>query len=207
VKRSESRSRIFKTVGALLLLAILVVTAQAQRPQGVPDPSQANHWVLVSIPDRELAVLEGNRVIRTFPVSVGAAASPSPTGDLRVINRVANPTYYHPGVVIPAGPDNPIGPRWIGLNRKGYGIHGTNEPGSIGKASSHGCIRLRNRDIKLLFTMVRAGDTVEIRAERDQQTAQVFGNASALKSAEIARSRPLTIFVGGGPQEQERIHR
>jgi lipoprotein-anchoring transpeptidase ErfK/SrfK len=90
-----------------------------------------------------------------------------------------NPAYYHPGTVIAPGNDNPVGTRWIGLNKKGYGIHGTNEPWSIGKAASHGCIRLRNRDVEQLFTMLRVGDTVEIRGERDEQTAAIFGGEFA----------------------------
>ena len=75
-----------------------------------------------------------------------------------------------------AGEHNPLGTRWIGLNVKGYGIHGTNAPSSVGHATSHGCIRLRNRDVGKLFTMVRVGDAVEIRGERDQEISQVFGS-------------------------------
>jgi lipoprotein-anchoring transpeptidase ErfK/SrfK len=198
VKRNRSRVRAYETAGALLLLAALVVTAQAQRTPSASDAPRVNRRILVSLPDRVLAVMEGDRVVRTFAVSVGAADSPSPTGDFRIVNRVTNPTYYHPGVVIPAGRENPIGPRWIGLNRKGYGIHGTNEPRSVGKAASHGCIRLRNGDIKVLFAMVRAGDRVEIRAERDQQTAQVFGIGLSAKSRELARDQPPTMSAGDG---------
>ena len=77
--------------------------------------------------------------------------------------------------MIPAGKDNPVGTRWVGLTLKGYGIHGTNAPGSIGRAASHGCIRLRNRDVERLFTMLRIGDRVQIRGERDEQVARVFG--------------------------------
>jgi hypothetical protein len=130
--------------------------------------------VLVSIPDRKLAVIEGGNVIATFPVAVGADVSPSPTGEFQIVNRVANPAYYHSGTVIAGGKDNPVGTRWLGLSRKGYGIHGTNEPRSIGHAASHGCIRLRNLDVEKLFTMLRVGDVVEIRGERDDEIARVF---------------------------------
>ena len=140
------------------------------------DPIQ--RVVLVSIPDRKLAVIEDGNVIATFPVAVGAAASPSPTGEFQIVNRVANPTYYRPGTVIPSGKDNPVGTRWVGLSQKGYGIHGTNAPRSVGHAASHGCIRLRNRDIEKLFTMVQVGDVVQIRGERDEQVAQVFGGGA-----------------------------
>ena len=80
--------------------------------------------------------------------------------------------------MIPSGKDNPVGTRWVGLSRKGYGIHGTNAPRSVGHAASHGCIRLRNRDIEKLFTMVQVGDVVQIRGERDEQVAQIFGGGA-----------------------------
>jgi L,D-transpeptidase ErfK/SrfK len=144
--------------------------------------------VLVSIPDRKLAVIESGNVIATFPVAVGAAWSPSPTGEFQIVSRVANPWYYHGGNVVPSGKDNPVGTRWLGLSRPRYGIHGTNLPRSIGHAASHGCIRLRNRDIERLFTMLQVGDSVEIRGERDEQVARVFGTAtddSTVAEAEV----------------------
>ena len=157
----------------LMLIVALASTAYAQRSDAAG--TRAKRQIIVSVPDRKLAVLENGVVLRTFAVAVGAAVSPSPTGEFEIVNRLTEPTYYHAGVVIPAGPGNPLGPRWVGLSKPGYGIHGTNAPGSVGKAASHGCIRLRNRDIVQLFAMVRVGDTVEIRGERDEQTAQLFG--------------------------------
>jgi hypothetical protein len=159
-------------------LAVLALAAAipcwAQNP--VPgDVGQQNRVVLVSLVDRKLAVIDNGVVIATFQVAVGANVSPSPTGEFTIVSRVSNPTYYHRGTVIPAGKDNPVGTRWVGLTLKGYGIHGTNAPGSIGRAASHGCIRLRNRDMERLFTMLHVGDRVQIRSERDEQVARVFG--------------------------------
>jgi lipoprotein-anchoring transpeptidase ErfK/SrfK len=185
----------------LFLLALAIVSretanAQASTPNLATRPPRQ---ILVSILDRKLAVIEQGKVIRTFPVSVGASVSPSPTGEFLIVHRISNPTYYHPGVVIPPGSDNPIGPRWIGLNKSGYGIHGTNQPDSIGHAASHGCIRLRNRDIKQLFDMVRVGDVVEIRGERDQQMAEIFGG-SAESTATLAATRFATPNASGQGQ-------
>jgi lipoprotein-anchoring transpeptidase ErfK/SrfK len=81
--------------------------------------------------------------------------------------------------VTEASENSPVGTRWIGLNLKGFGIHGTNAPRSIGRAASHGCIRLRNRDVERLFAMLRVGDLVSIRGERDEEVAEVFGGADA----------------------------
>jgi len=162
---------------AALLLAILItlfaIPSFAQT-ETVPS-DQATHVVLVSLVDRQLVVLEDGNVIARFSVAVGAEVSPTPTGEFRIISRVSNPTYYRPGTVIPAGKDNPLGTRWLGLSRKGYGIHGTNAPRSIGTAASHGCIRLRNGDMERLFTILRVGDVVEIHGERDEEVARIFG--------------------------------
>jgi lipoprotein-anchoring transpeptidase ErfK/SrfK len=133
--------------------------------------------LVVSIPDRKLVVIENNEVVEVFTVAVGAPNSPSPTGTFTIVNRVANPTYYHPGKVIAPGPQNPIGTRWIGLNQKGYGIHGTDQPSSIGDAKSHGCIRLRNADVERLFERVRTGDVVELHAERTPELDHLFTSA------------------------------
>jgi len=162
-----------------LLLAIPSIGQTAQTATG----SRPQRVVLVSIPDRKLAVIEEGDVIATFPVAVGAAASPSPTGEFQIVSRVANPTYYHPGTVIPTGKDNPVGTRWLGLSQKGYGIHGTNAPRSIGHAASHGCIRLRNRDMEKLYTMLRVGDVVQIHGERDDDVAQAFGEFEEVADA------------------------
>jgi lipoprotein-anchoring transpeptidase ErfK/SrfK len=154
--------------------------------------------VVVSIADRKLAVTEGGNVLAQFQIAVGARVSPSPTGDFTIVTRVANPTYYHNGTVIPTGNDNPVGTRWIGLSKKGYGIHGTNAPGSIGHAASHGCIRLRNRDMEKLFTMLQVGDVVQIHGERDEQVAQIFGTEADDTTVADAQPAPQ-------PGVQERI--
>ena len=63
------------------------------------------------------------------------------------MQRLIDPTWYAKGRIVPPGKTNPLGTRWLGLSSKGYGIHGTSSPGSIGRAASHGCIRMRNREI------------------------------------------------------------
>ncbi|HZC23999.1 MAG TPA: L,D-transpeptidase, partial [Candidatus Binatia bacterium] len=155
-----------ETLGLLALLSFAIVDAAAA--QDVQPQPVSGRLVLVSLEDRQLAVIDSGNVIARFAVAVGAADSPSPTGQFRIVNRITNPTYYHPGSVIPSGKNSPIGTRWVGLSQKGYGIHGTNAPRSIGQAASHGCIRLRNRDMERLFTLLRVGDVVEIHGERDE---------------------------------------
>lgn len=175
-------NRIAQNIGnnATKSLAVTVLILACAIPLCAQDSDQddeddSNRTVLVSLVDRKLAVIEDGVVIATFQVAVGADVTPSPTGEFKVVSRVQNPTYYQPGNVIPAGENNPVGTRWLGLSQKGYGIHGTNAPESIGHAASHGCIRLRNSDVERLFTMVQVGDTVKIRGERDEEVAQIFG--------------------------------
>lgn len=118
--------------------------------------------IVVSIPERKLAIVERGRVKMLYPVAVGAQESPSPTGHFRIVNKVAHPGYWHSGTVVAPGSGNPVGSRWIGLDRAHYGIHGTNEPESIGQAASHGCVRMERRDLEELFAQVRVGDEVLI---------------------------------------------
>jgi lipoprotein-anchoring transpeptidase ErfK/SrfK len=174
---SKSKARHSTGLPAAVLALVFTTGAAGQTPrfEHTVLTRQPHRVVLVSIPDRRLAVLEDGAVRRTFPVAVGAKASPSPTGRFRVVNRYTDPSYSHAGVVVPPGRGNPVGRRWIGLSKKGYGIHGTNQPRSIGQAASHGCIRLNNRDIQELFAIVTVGDTVDIRGERDPEVARIFG--------------------------------
>lgn len=166
----------FSRYASFALLTALAAAASrtaAQSPSKSPITRPARR-IVVSIPNRKLALLEDDRVVKVYDVAVGAPVSPSPDGEYQIAQRLENPTYYHPGVVIGPGANNPLGPRWIGLNVPGFGIHGTNRPGSIGKNASHGCIRLRNRDIEDLFARVKVGDRVSLIAERNDEVARIF---------------------------------
>lgn len=154
--------------------------------------------LLISLPDRQLALIEDGQVKKVYPVAVGKESTPSPAGSFRIAARVVDPTYYHEGKVIAPGPRNPLGDRWMGLDRKGYGIHGTNAPQSIGKSASHGCIRMAKRDLEELFEMVKAGDAVEIRGERDAQTVAVFGTGAADTVVALAQNASAATTVSAG---------
>ncbi len=143
-----------------------------------PERQEATRVIVVSLEDRRLALVEDGAVKKVYRVGVGKESTPSPTGTFTIVKRVENPTYYHDGKVVPPGPGNPVGTRWMGLSEKGYGIHGTNEPRSIGKAASHGCIRMGQKDLEELFAQVKSGDTVEIMGERNEETAAIFGGTA-----------------------------
>ncbi len=130
--------------------------------------------IVVSIADRKLALIENDQVVKTYDAAVGAPVSPSPAGTFAVVARLPHPTWYTKGKVVPPSPRNPLGTRWIGLSAKGYGIHGTSNPRSIGRNVSHGCIRMRNADVEDLFERVSVGDVVELHAERNAGIARIF---------------------------------
>jgi len=155
---------------------VLMATAEALAQENLARPSRR---IVVSLPDHKLAVMESGRVVRIFDTAVGAARTPSPTGCYKIVQRIPDPTWYTKGKIVPPGKSNPLGPRWLGLSLKGYGIHGTNNPKSIGRNASHGCIRLRNRDIEELFDMVSVGDEVELVRERRPEVEQIFGQTAA----------------------------
>jgi lipoprotein-anchoring transpeptidase ErfK/SrfK len=153
-------------------------TAPAQETPAAEQPKTLTRFIVISIADRQLALVDNGQVVKTFPVAVGKESTPSPDGDFTVVNRTENPTYYHKGKVIKPGKSNPLGTRWMGLSQKGYGIHGTNVPSSIGKAASHGCFRMAKKDVEELFKLVRVGDAVIVRNEHDELVAQVFNPES-----------------------------
>ena len=170
-----------------LILSVLVLLSICARAQ-----ETVTRQIVVSIPDRKLAIIENGEVVKVYPVAVGADNSPSPTGSFVIVNRLTDPTYYHKGTVIGPGSDNPLGNRWIGLNEKGYGIHGTNIQGSIGKAASHGCIRVGRKDLIDLFARVKVGDVVEIRGDRDELVAKAFGTSTTVITASAAAPASVT---------------
>jgi lipoprotein-anchoring transpeptidase ErfK/SrfK len=142
------------------MAVLMIAVAEAKAEETASAPKR----IVVSLTDRKLALYEGSRLIKSFEVAVGKSATPSPEGEFVVARRVANPTWYGPDRIVGPGKSNPVGTRWIGLSVKGYGIHGTNVPSSIGKAASHGCIRMRNADVEELFELIDVGAIVELTA-------------------------------------------
>lgn len=134
--------------------------------------------LIVNIAARKIALLEDGKVVKIYPVAVGKNSTPSPSGIFHIASHVVNPTYTHEGKVVRPGPANPVGTRWMSLGFKGYGLHGTNHPESIGHAASHGCIRMRNHDVEELFELVRVGDEVDLIANPTAEEASLFAETA-----------------------------
>jgi len=136
--------------------------------------SKKVHYVVAHKSRKQLQAFDRNgKLVASYPATIGSAATPSPSGT-HTIKRIAlDPEYtYNPKknfqqgdnnkiLRIAPGPNGPVGSVWIALSKPSYGIHGTPNPRTIGKTSSHGCIRLTNWDAQELASLVRAGVTVE----------------------------------------------
>jgi lipoprotein-anchoring transpeptidase ErfK/SrfK len=149
---------------------------QPETPSSIPGESAAPRNVSVKVDTKtnRLGVFEAEKLIAAYPVTIGSAHNTSPVGEWKVRGISKLPTFRYDKemlehgersgnfYMLPAGPRNPVGVMWIALNKKGIGIHGTNDPGSIGRAESHGCIRLANWDVVRLATKIKTGDNVSI---------------------------------------------
>ncbi|RUX73578.1 murein L,D-transpeptidase [Mesorhizobium sp. M7A.F.Ca.US.006.04.2.1] len=145
---------------------------------GRGDPPAAIAEVEVDKKARVLRALDpSGKALAVYPASIGSDEKPAPSGQAEVKRVVHNPTYHYDphfafkGVktkrpfTIAAGPNNPVGSIWIDLSIESYGIHGTPEPGKIGKTFSHGCIRLTNWDAEDVASMVQKGTKVTFKGE------------------------------------------
>jgi len=107
--------------------------------------------IQIGLAQRRLVLLRGGVEAAHYPVAVGKPATPTPTGSWSVLNKA-----FNPGGV--------FGTRWMAFTRQGHGLHGTNQPQSIGHAVSNGCVRMYNADVEALFDQVQVGVPVLISA-------------------------------------------
>ncbi|MBP1760118.1 MAG: hypothetical protein H6Q63_1035 [Firmicutes bacterium] len=111
----------------------------------------SKHKIIIHRAHRRLELYEGTQRIRSYPIAVGKPSTPTPLGHYIIATKA-----MYPGGV--------FGSRWLGLSIPGYGIHGTNNPSSIGQAVSLGCIRMHNHDVENLFQLVEIGTPVIIQS-------------------------------------------
>lgn len=135
-----------------------------QEPKAAENPLEEVRLVL-RLRERRVYVYRKNKVQASFPVAVGKDGWETPTGSFKVMQMIKDPVWEHPwtGELVPAGPDNPLGTRWIGFWTDGknvIGFHGTPTPESIGRAASHGCVRMFDKDAQALFEKVAVGTPV-----------------------------------------------
>jgi lipoprotein-anchoring transpeptidase ErfK/SrfK len=161
----------------------------AQKPPQKSAKDSHTRQIIISIPDRRLALLEDGQLVKVYSVAVGRRETPSPDGEFTIINHAVDPTYRHEGKEVAPGKDNPLGTRWMGLSEKGYGIHGTNVQSSVGKVASHGCFRMKKKDVEELYRRVQVGDAVSVRGERDELTASLFSSGDQNANPAVVASK------------------
>lgn len=118
--------------------------------------------ILVDKSRNLLELKADNVLLKTYVVSTGENNC-SPVGVFKITDKLVNPTWYKAGAVVKSGsPQNVLGTRWMGITKKGYGIHGTTEPEKLGKQVTAGCVRMRNDEVEELYALVPAGTEVTI---------------------------------------------
>ena len=146
--------------------APIIVPAKTVTPQS----TAVGPVIVIRRGSNLLTLYRGDHYVRQFHVATGQAIYPTPLGRFQIVVKWENPTWYPPtqdawakGLKpVPPGPNNPLGTRWMGNSSPGVGIHGTDEPASIGYSQSHGCIRMLVPDAEWLFTHVSVGTPVFI---------------------------------------------
>lgn len=155
-----------------IALAHGTTVAQIKRSNGIQDnilrPGQRlkvltpSYEIRIDLSDCTLTLFMNGEFLKEYPVGVGQFES-TPVGEYKIVDKVENPTWYSREGVFPFGdPRNVLGTRWLGLDVPSYGIHGTWDDSSVGKASSAGCVRMYNRDVEELYDLVTKGTPVII---------------------------------------------
>ncbi|MDJ0514728.1 MAG: L,D-transpeptidase [Trichodesmium sp. MO_231.B1] len=129
-------------------------------------PNEKIHLV-IKLSDRRVYVYQDDKLKTSYPIAIGREGWETPTGTHKIIQKIPNPSWKHPftGEIIPPGPENPLGERWIGFWTDGtnyIGFHGTPNEETVGQAASHGCVRMLNQDVLALFEKVGIGTTVVV---------------------------------------------
>jgi hypothetical protein len=147
---------------AALLACACLTPAAASR-----NPDLASPAIVINLPSRTLEFYAGARLVKVYPIAIGKPSTPTPLGDYTIFEKEVDPWWFPPrtGEVVPSGPHNPLGYRWMGFAPL-YGIHGTNAPWAIGLAVSNGCIRMHEADVEELFPLVPYGTPVRVTYDR-----------------------------------------
>jgi hypothetical protein len=118
--------------------------------------------IVVDKSQNQLLLTENNRFIKSYTVATGKDDS-TPVGTFKIVTKVPNPVWYKQDAVVPPdSPENILGTRWMGIDKQGYGIHGSTDPTSIGQHATAGCVRMVNGDVEELFSIVPIGTEVTI---------------------------------------------
>jgi lipoprotein-anchoring transpeptidase ErfK/SrfK len=132
------------------------------RPEQKLKIPRGTFGIVVDKSQNQLLLTADDQFVKLYEVSTGKENS-TPVGTFKIVSRIPDPVWYTQGAVVPPdSPENVLGSRWMGINQKGYGIHGTIEPDAIGKQVTAGCVRMINADVEELIEIVPIGTEVTI---------------------------------------------
>ncbi|MGM9998991.1 MAG: L,D-transpeptidase family protein [Candidatus Bruticola sp.] len=142
----------------------LIIPGRRVLPSNPPQ-----NGLVVNLPERGVFLFRDGNFEKFYPIAIGQAGKfETPCGNYVIESRTKDPTWFPPewaglkDEVVPAGPDNPLGDRWIGISAPGIGFHSTTSPMSIGQSVSHGCMRMYPNSVHELFEKVQVGWPVRI---------------------------------------------
>ncbi len=151
-----------------VLLAVFFLVFSTGMAGAAESQMQPEEKITINLASRILTFWRDGEKVVMYPVAVGAPESQTPIGSFSVLEKEVNPEWIEPKEMkrrVPSGEDNPLGYRWMGFYST-YGIHGTNQPSSIGDCVSNGCIRLKEDNVEELYELTDIGTPVEIDYER-----------------------------------------
>jgi len=165
VQKGDSLFKIAKKNGTTidLLRKSNALSRDVIRPGVKLKVSKAKFSIEVDKSDNFLTIFSDGMLFKTYHVATGANAS-TPVGEFAIENKLENPTWYTAGAVVPSdSPKNVLGTRWMGFSLKGYGIHGTTEPETIGSQASKGCVRMLNAEVEEVYSIIPMGTKVLVK--------------------------------------------
>lgn len=143
------------TLALIFIFANCIVYAEPENKKSIE----------INVPARTLSLYDSGKLIKKYPVCVGKASTQTPLGEYKVIYKAEDPYWLHEGKLVPPGPENPLGIRWIGI-RSDIGVHGNASPESIGTVASGGCIRMYNKDVEELYSVTPIKTPLTIKYDR-----------------------------------------
>lgn len=162
----------------------------------IPQKASAtgNQLIIINKSTNELAFFDNGELVRIFPVGTGRTNELTPEGTFPIVNKIKNRPYYTGGIA-GGSPNNPLGVRWLGLKARGtngttYAIHGNNDPSSIGKYVSAGCVRMHNDDVSWLFERIQIGTNAVI-----LNSSKSFSEIAKEKGYQLRE--PVKVLVDG----------
>lgn len=164
-------------------------------------PEYQNRTLKIDTREKMLDLFEGEKLLASLPITPGSGHLATPPGAWRIVGIAQMPIFRWDNSVLeygvrsansyelPIGPNNPVGVMWIGLNRPGIGVHGTNQPETIGRSASHGCMRTANWDVARLGKMITKGMPVIIEGPKAEPRPVYASHKSEAKPPPPALSK------------------